>query len=242
MMAYSNSFVVNVVTDKPLREFNKNGLRTCKVPFGSEYKIRMINRGSGSAYATVSIDGTEVITGGKRFVLGSNQTLDIERFVDDLSEGRKFKFISIEEGMATGEIQDPGSPDNGIIEVVFYPEKPQPRSLSFASDSIMYTSTSTPTMDCMIDSNTLRSFNSAGATVEGSHSDQGFTLTTDNFQTDTPITIRIKMEAPAVTSNMFGLYIGGATRPFKTFNDRKTAALFMADQDFGNATVSIQPV
>jgi len=45
--------------------------------------------------------------------------------IDDLNSGNKFKFISLEEGTRTGEIQDPTSPDNGIIEVKFYPEKEQ---------------------------------------------------------------------------------------------------------------------
>jgi len=122
-MAYRDSFIVSVlVNDKPLREYNSDGNRTCKIPFGSEYKLRLKNKSDARAMASISIDGTDVLTG-KKIILGKGETVEIERFVDSLSGGRKFKFISLEEGANTGEIQDPTSEDNGLVEVKFFKEK-----------------------------------------------------------------------------------------------------------------------
>ena len=42
--------------------------------------------------------------------------------MDDLSEGKRFKFISVEQGTKTGEIQDPTSPENGLVRVQIFPE------------------------------------------------------------------------------------------------------------------------
>lgn len=129
MMAYMKSktgaqFVVSIIhNDKPLREFSENGKRVCRIPFGSEYKIRIKNKSDRRALAALSIDGTDVLTGGKRVVLPAYGSVDIERFVDDLTEGKRFKFISVEEGERTGAIQDPTSLDNGFIRVLIYPEK-----------------------------------------------------------------------------------------------------------------------
>jgi hypothetical protein len=64
----------------------------------------------------------DVLTGGKQIVLNAYQTVNIERFVDSLNEGKKFKFISFEQGIRTGEIQDPSAPENGLIRVQIYPE------------------------------------------------------------------------------------------------------------------------
>jgi len=127
-MAYQGGLVVSViVSGKPVREYNADGTRTCKIPFNSEYSLRLKNKSKGRALASITIDGMEVLTGNKKLVLGRGQTVDVERFIDDLNSGNKFKFISLEEGAASGEIQDPTSEENGIIEVKFYKEKFPPK-------------------------------------------------------------------------------------------------------------------
>lgn len=124
MMAYQNDYVLSIIHNgKPVREFAESGSRTCAVPFGSEYKIRLKNKTNKRAKAKVTIDGMSIMTHGDGcIVLHPNQTVDLERFVDDLNSGNRFKFISLDEGTQSGEIQDPTSQDNGVIKVEFYPE------------------------------------------------------------------------------------------------------------------------
>ena len=45
MAAYQSQFVASVIcNNQPLREVNKNGRRTCIIPFDSEYKLRLKNQ------------------------------------------------------------------------------------------------------------------------------------------------------------------------------------------------------
>jgi hypothetical protein len=263
MMAYQNGFVATIIcNNKPLREFQKAGVRTCKIPFDSEYSVRLINRSKGRSFAKISIDGTDVITGDRQFLIPQGGTVDVERFVDDLKAGSKFKFISIEQGMATGEIQDPGSPDNGIIEVTFYPEII--RDVVFTSSKrknrrdhgCTRSTTDDPapipcsaTMDFMVLEpqsmdlpDTPAGWQSIfGATVEGGESRQKFDITNETFRVGTPIIIKIKLEAPAEVLE-YGVYVSGGTKPVKTFWDKRSAALYLADNDFGDAPVTVKPV
>ena len=119
-MGFSNGFIASIILkDKPLREFNYNGKRTVKIPFGSEYIIRLKNKSKEPALVDVSIDGTDVLNG-SQLVLKDGETIDLERFVDDNSKGKKFKFISLEEGASTGKIDDPYREENGLIQVKFH--------------------------------------------------------------------------------------------------------------------------
>jgi len=100
-MGYSNGFVASIILkNKPLREFKYGGKRTVKVPFGSEYIIRLKNKSKEPALVDVSIDGTDVLNGAE-LVLKAGETMDLERFVDDNSKGKKFKYISLEEGASS---------------------------------------------------------------------------------------------------------------------------------------------
>lgn len=129
-MAYNNKFVVSVlINGKPIRELNVENKRTATVPFGSEYKIRLKNNNKKArALASVTIDGTDVLCG-KSIILGPKEWVDLERFVDSKDSGSKFKFISLEQGEQTGEIQDPSSLDNGKIVVEFQKEKVEEEKL-----------------------------------------------------------------------------------------------------------------
>lgn len=122
-MAYANDYVLSILhKNKPVREFSENGKRTCAIPFDSEYKVRLKNKTSKRAKVKVYIDGIDIDVNQEYLVLNSNQTLDLERFIESLDSGKKLKFISVEQGKKTGEIQDPTSEDNGTIRVEFYPE------------------------------------------------------------------------------------------------------------------------
>ena len=120
MMGYSNGFVASIILkNSPLREFKYSGKRTVKVPFGAEYVIRLKNKSKDPALVEVSIDGTDVLNGSE-LVLKAGETVDLERFVENSSSGKKFKYISLEEGASTGEIDDPYRDENGLVKVKFH--------------------------------------------------------------------------------------------------------------------------
>ena len=120
MMGYSNGYIASIIfKNKPLREFKYNGKRTVKVPFGSEYVIRLKNKSKDPALVEVSIDGTDVLNGSE-LVLDAGKTIDLERFVENNESGKKFKYISLEEGASSGDIDDPYREENGLVQVNFY--------------------------------------------------------------------------------------------------------------------------
>ena len=125
MAAYAHNFVVSIVgpTGTPVREAQEAGDRTVRLPFESEYKIRLKNKNQVRAKASVLIDGMD-ISPGRMLILRPGQTLDLERFIQDgdLDRGARFKFVERDKGAATGEIQDPTNPKLGTIEVVFHKE------------------------------------------------------------------------------------------------------------------------
>jgi len=129
MAAYAHGFVVAIIgpTGKPIKEVNEVGTRTVRLPFDSEYKLRIKNNNHKRAKARVFIDGMD-ITPGRTFVLNANQELDLERFVvdGDLNKGNRFRFVNKEKGASTGEIQDPNSHQLGLVEVKFYREVDSP--------------------------------------------------------------------------------------------------------------------
>ena len=132
MVAYQASasgaeFVVLVThNNRAIREFNEGGQRVCRIPFNSEYKLRIKSKTWRKALVSVTIDGMDVLTGGKQLILNPYQSIELERFVDDLNSGNKFKFISVEQGAKTGEVQDPTAIENGLIHVQIYPETEPP--------------------------------------------------------------------------------------------------------------------
>lgn len=122
MMAFANNYVVSVlVNDKPQRELNVNGKRTIQIPFDSEYKLRLKNQTNSRALVNITIDGAPVFMGGKQLILESKQTIDLERFVADLDQGRKFKFVKKDKLASEGHF-DPTSEELGKISVEFVPE------------------------------------------------------------------------------------------------------------------------
>ena len=217
MMAYDSGFVASIIKDdKVLRESSDNGTRTVRIPFNSEYKIRLQNKTDVRAYARVLIDGTEVHTG--KFVLQPYSSFDLERFMldGDLAAGRKLKFVAL----SNGDVQDPTAKENGLVEIIFEKEYKFSwlnnsntlgggilRVKSFGAvnsvpEGAAYTvntsdagfigsSNCTYTPDPLTTPATDR-----GATVEGGQSSQQFQLSTDNFITHAPVSIKIQMRAP----------------------------------------------
>ena len=119
---YSNKLVCSVkVGRKILREKVENNESTVFIPFGSEYSLMFKNLGGRNAIVNIEIDGRKVCESG--FYIRAGQTADIERFVESLVEGRRFKFIE-----KTEEISNfrGDKIDDGIIRVTWQFEKPVP--------------------------------------------------------------------------------------------------------------------
>src|ERR1700676_1587045 len=86
-MTYRKNFVCAIkVNGKVLRESSDR----VELPFGSEYGVLLKNLDSVRMQARISIDGKEA-TGW--LIIGPNQSIDVERFVEDLDRGNRFKFI-----------------------------------------------------------------------------------------------------------------------------------------------------
>jgi hypothetical protein len=219
MMAFMNSFVVSVLVDnQPQREVAVDGKRTIRLPWDSEYKIRLKNKSGKRAMAEVEIDGVSIATMGKRFILEKGQTIDLERFVDDLDGGRKFRFVSADDPKNMGVIQDPTSSDNGCVRVKFYPEL---ELTSWSSSGSTILRNSSPkigsggtwessgiygaTLDCnMVDSSTTNycvagaaaPLSDKGATIEGGQSNQQFTASFGFMTENTPTIIEMWIKGP----------------------------------------------
>lgn len=233
MMAYQEGIVASIMVDgKPLREFNHSGRRTCKIPFGSEYSIRLKNKSNLRALISVDIDGTDVLCY-KQLVMRPHDQIQLERFVDELDSGSKFKFISLEEGIKTGEIQDPTSKENGIIRIKYYKERPfiNHRRIIKTDRPNNYEITYTSASAC-----------TNGATVEGGHSNQQFNMTDADFPTELiPGEIIIKLVGIR-NREKFGVYLNNNKKPTYEFNDRLEAYNFVKINDFGISKVIIKPI
>lgn len=114
---YNDGFVVAIkVGDRFVEE---RGDSKFVVPFDSEYTVRLKNRNSRKAVARIYIDGEEVNKLGS-FILDANATLDLERFVDKLDAGNKFRFVPL----SNSGVKDKNNGENGIIEARFQLVKP----------------------------------------------------------------------------------------------------------------------
>jgi hypothetical protein len=238
MMAYQKGVVASIIVDgKPVREFNFKDQRTCKIPFGTEYKIRLKNKTNSRVLISVDIDETDVLCF-KRLILEKNCEMELERFVDDLGCGNKFKFISLEEGTKTGEIQDPTNKNNGLITIKAYKEKDAPAYLR--STTSFHTQT--------VDQGPSVSYTSCacaatnGATVQGGNSNQQFQESYEQFDLEeNPIEISIRLIGIPVRER-FGVFLDNNKRPSYEFKSRIEAFDFIRVNDFGESKVMIKPV
>jgi hypothetical protein len=118
-MMYSNQLVTAVkVNGKVLREFGDK----VYIPFGSEYSLYFKNLNSRKAEVKVSIDGKDVL-GGSSLIIDGNGDLNLERFLENLNKGNKFKFIE-----RTSKIEQHRGieAEDGLIRVEFQFEKEKP--------------------------------------------------------------------------------------------------------------------
>ena len=88
-MVYQNKFVAVVKCNrKILREQGEY----VTLPFGCEYSLLLKNMNSQRASVSIQIDGQEVLKN-HTLIVDGNSEVEIERFIDSLSEGNRFKFI-----------------------------------------------------------------------------------------------------------------------------------------------------
>ena len=199
---YKNKFLAIIKKDgKPVRELAGAYVH---LPFDTEYSIELRNDNRQRALAKISIDGTEVVSGG--IVVDGYSSVTIERFVLDgnMDKGNKFKFVAVDDAPGI----DPSNIRNGVVEISFQLEKPAVRqrppfattsTISYYPDgmsgSILYrgasiecsTTSTAPTRTLLLDavnsvncyysdsSTMTKSFKSnVGVTTEGSISKQKF--------------------------------------------------------------------
>jgi hypothetical protein len=115
-MVYKNDFVAVVKCDGKILREDKD---TVFVPFGKDYSILMKNLYGRKAVVSVFIDGQDVLKGSK-LLIDANRELELERFLDNLDEGNKFRFIK-----KTEKVQEHRGDkiDDGIIRIEFQFEK-----------------------------------------------------------------------------------------------------------------------
>jgi hypothetical protein len=212
-MSYKAGFVVNVVRGSQIIE-DENG--TVAIPFDSEYKIRLKNKNNRDAVVKVSIDGRNVTKLGD-VIVRKDEVIELERFVDDLNEGNKFRFVNLTD--IHPSLRD--NPLNGIITVQFrlvkeskwpiifnpwyYPVEPfyYPHwryydSVNFSETIPSATTTTSGTIYsnsgniCFCSAQNISDV-SNGKTVEGNYSDQKFSYGyIGNLEyTETTITLKL---------------------------------------------------
>jgi len=125
VMVYRNNFIAVVkCNNKILREqYNKDqNENVVAIPFNSEYTILLKNKNSRRAFVSIEIDG-ECITNCGDIVVEPNSSLELERFLDDMYSGNKFKFLK-----KTKEIAEYRGDrvDDGIIRIEYWYEKEKP--------------------------------------------------------------------------------------------------------------------
>ena len=217
-MHYEKTVVTLVDNNKkPLREFDSQKLptgRKCTVflPFETEYIFLVKNNSDRRIKMDIDIDGTNVM--GSGLIIPAYLTTHIERFSD---VSKKFKFVSINnEG-----VSDPSNPENGIVTVrvseeirlpppVIIPMHTPQWPTHYNSSWYGHGPGSGP---CRRGIAPLRGINSecstksigavssdvgsAGATIEGSVSNQVFSQTTWAGSESTVTTFKFYLRAPS---------------------------------------------
>lgn len=210
---YNNNCVIAILhKGNVLREHNGE----VHLPFGSSYKIRAKNNGWGRVKVKVKIDGSYIHPDNQAFVINANSQMDLERMITNgnLNSGPRLKFVELSDG----RVQDPTSKENGVVEVSFYRERMQPvqpfiydinntyigdtsRFGEVTCDSYDTVAYSSQVNHSLINNNggsldrlsSRKMKSSNGATVGGSKSKQGFSLSED-FDTELiPTVLTLKM-------------------------------------------------
>ena len=113
---YKNGFVLSIKdsNDYILRDEAGKVL----MPFYEEFKLYLKNTHSRKALAKITIDGEDVLNG-RQLIISPNDSIELERFVDNLKEGRRFQFAPLKDERQKDKND---APDVGIIEVKFQRE------------------------------------------------------------------------------------------------------------------------
>jgi hypothetical protein len=113
---YKNHFIAVVRSEGCIMR-DVNGV--VRLPFGSEYSIRLNNKDSRTAVAKVEIDGEDVM-GGHRYIVPGNSTCELEGFLKGLNATHKFRFIKKNKEISRFRGD---RIDDGIIRVEFWYEQ-----------------------------------------------------------------------------------------------------------------------
>lgn len=216
MMSYQNDFVLAIMhSGSPVREISGK----VTLPFNSEYKIRLKNKHEYlRAKARVWVDGRQASNLGD-LILRPGETLDLERFLDEsMTSGRRFQFVPLSDR----RVNDPTDSENGIIKVEFYREMSIKWSIepaikwnnNWENDSLFnlssggfsskgsgltYGGSSNRTsISTYHVSNIAATPDQAGATVEGSNSNQQFVIGNDFTTEIFPTTLTLKLQGPRI--------------------------------------------
>jgi hypothetical protein len=113
-MTYKKNFVCAIkVNGKILRESSDR----VELPFGSEYTVLLKNLDSVRMQARISIDGKDAAGW---LVIEPGRDVEVERFVEDLNRGNRFKFI---ERTARIEEHRGITAEDGLVRIEFKREK-----------------------------------------------------------------------------------------------------------------------
>jgi hypothetical protein len=178
--AHKDDFVINIkVGDEYVKEID--GI--AHVKFNSEYTVFLKNNHDRRCSARVYIDGARVSQKGD-FVIDAGGFLDLERFVIDLNEGKRFKFVPVDHP----DVDDPTRSENGIVRVEFRLEQEVPQMYFYDDyDNEFYFPNEYSEYNILV-SNT-----DAGATIGGSTSEQVFHSVNYKFEDEfTEIKLQMK--------------------------------------------------
>ena len=110
---FKNNYVLSLLAKGNVLE--EDDSRRITLPFGEEFKVRLINKNYHRCAADLSVNGEHIA----RFILNAGETSDIERYLDgNMQNGSRFKFVSLNDS----QVKDKKDIDNGIIEVHYYKE------------------------------------------------------------------------------------------------------------------------
>lgn len=191
---YSNGFILGIKDSKGnvLKEFNDK----VRLPFYEEYKIYLRNKNKLRAKATVLIDGEDVLNG-RGLVLDSDSSLDLERFVSDLKEGRKFQFVPDSDKGLIGKDKN----QLGLIEVRVWKEKYQ-APITIIPNRQMFPENRNFIYCCA----------SLGGTIKGSRSTQSFKEVTLNELEEMYTTLSLRLipseETYTTRDSIYCVYCG----------------------------------
>ena len=187
-MEYTKLVSAIVVDGKTL--IKKDG--RSELPFGCEYSIYMKNLENRKVLISVSIDGNDILNG-KQIILNSGEEITLERFLENLDEGRKLRFIQ-----KTKEIEAfrGNNAEDGLVVINYTYEREKTNTYSvkgiqrggfldgfgdlYGSGPVYAATNSVNSVEASLSANTAPIQDQAslscekGITVEGSKSNQAF--------------------------------------------------------------------